>query len=302
GQGDRIKTRVHRHRDENGAAPLVGNRETGAENKKRRERWQMSVDGGEEQRADHDPHNPAEIAFHHSIQKEPEKKFLGHGRDGYRQNDDQDSLFERVRGVEQIDDRLLFISAAKKFLRQDVGEEDQRIRRHHQNNACRRRAPEPDLGKAAQQNQIDSAQPKKDRDEEEEADCEDAAGDKFARSHSRCVFGRQSSQAQKPKKEQGRENRLGPVKVAHERRGWIYRTHADLPDERDVNVNARHQKERLHDSSDCRKKTLGRHAPALASGSVEALQKISAAGFQLRNELLGQRQLDLRIARATKGA
>src|SRR5204862_682010 len=139
-----------------------------------------------------------------TIPKEAEKKFRGYGRDGHRQYDDQDSLFKRVRGIEQIDDRLLFISAAKKVLRQDISEEDQRIRRHQQNNACRRRAPEPDLGKAAQQNQIDPAQPEKDRDEEQETDCEDAAGDKFARSHSRGVFGRQSSQAQKPKKEQGR--------------------------------------------------------------------------------------------------
>src|SRR5207249_980636 len=78
--------------------------------------------------------------------------------------------------------------------------------------------------------------------------------------------------------------------------------HADLPDQRRVDVDARSQKQGRDHCSKCGKKAVGRHASALALGSVEARQKVSATGFQLREKLLRKRQLNFRLSGAAKRA
>ena len=48
----------------------------------------------------------AEVAFEDAVKEKPEKKFLNHRRDRYRENDDHDSLLDRARAAEKLDDVL----------------------------------------------------------------------------------------------------------------------------------------------------------------------------------------------------
>ena len=61
-------------------------------------------------------------------------------------------------------------------------------------------------------------------------------------------------------------------------------------------------KTRQGSQQQCGKKAVERHASALVLGSVEARQKVSPTGFQLREELLRKRQLNSRLSGAAECA
>src|SRR5205085_9771583 len=106
-QSDRVKERMHGHGNEDGAAPFVGNRETASEDKERRERRQMRVDCREKQRARQDADASPEISPGHSVDEKAEDEFLGYGREGNSEHDDEDSLLQRARFTKHLDDGLL---------------------------------------------------------------------------------------------------------------------------------------------------------------------------------------------------
>ena len=66
-EGKEIEEGVHRHRDENRAAPFIGQGETAAENKERPEAWQVHVHRGKEERIQDQPGPAAEVTFQNAV-------------------------------------------------------------------------------------------------------------------------------------------------------------------------------------------------------------------------------------------
>ena len=75
---------------------------------------------GEQQRAERDSNEAAKIAFDDIVEEESKQKFFNHRRDCYCENDDHDSLLERPRTAEKLDDVLPARTASEKPLRNDV--------------------------------------------------------------------------------------------------------------------------------------------------------------------------------------
>src|SRR5947208_16408726 len=107
---------MHGHRDKDGTAPFVRNRETASQNEQWRERRQMCVRCREQQRAQCDAEQAAEITFEYTVKKKSKEKFLNHRRDCYGENDNQHSLLDRTRSTEKLDDVLLARATSEKPL------------------------------------------------------------------------------------------------------------------------------------------------------------------------------------------
>src|SRR6266480_2810447 len=118
---------MHRHGDEDRTAPFVGNGETTSQDEQRRKRREMRVRGREKQCVDRDPEKTAEITFDYPVEEKSKQKFLYHGSDRHRENDDQNSLLDRGRRTEKLDDALLARTASEKPLRNGFAHEDQWI-------------------------------------------------------------------------------------------------------------------------------------------------------------------------------
>src|ERR1700736_3889928 len=121
-----IEDSVHRHRNKDRSAPLVGKSETNPEDEQRQGRWQMGMRGGKEQRVRDNPDGNAQIATEHTINEKPKNEFLRDRCDHYRQNNYGDPLLDRLRAVEQIDNLLLARAAAKNGLSNTLGQANQR--------------------------------------------------------------------------------------------------------------------------------------------------------------------------------
>jgi hypothetical protein len=67
----------------------------------------MSVRCGEQQRAECDAQQATEITLEYTVNKKSKKKFLNYGRDCHGENDDHDSLLNRARSAEKLDNVLL---------------------------------------------------------------------------------------------------------------------------------------------------------------------------------------------------
>src|SRR6266542_846225 len=93
----------------------------------------MCVRGGEQQRAECDAQQAAEIAFEDTENKKSKKKFLNYRRNCHSENDDHYSLLNRARFAEKLDDVLSARTASEKPLRNGVREQDQRISKKEQN-------------------------------------------------------------------------------------------------------------------------------------------------------------------------
>ena len=123
---------MHRHRDEDRATPLISESKTASQDKERRERRQMRVHGGKEQRVGDQPEKATEITPQNAVEEETKEKFLGRGRNGDGENDDHDPLLDRARAIEKLDDALFTRTASEDALRNGVSEGDQRISRQQQ--------------------------------------------------------------------------------------------------------------------------------------------------------------------------
>ena len=75
---------------------------------------------GEQQRAECDTEQAAEIALEYTVYKKSKKKFLEYRRDCHGENDDHYSLLNRARSAEKLDDVLLARAASEKPLRYGV--------------------------------------------------------------------------------------------------------------------------------------------------------------------------------------
>ena len=76
---------------------------------------------GEQQRTERYTKEAAKIAFDYIVEEKSKQKFLNYGCDCYCENDDHDSLLDRARTAEKLDDVLLARTASEKPLRNDVG-------------------------------------------------------------------------------------------------------------------------------------------------------------------------------------
>ena len=92
----------------------------------------MGMDGGKKERVSREPEKASEIALEHAVKKKAKEKFLGHGRDGDRKNDDHDPLIDRLRRIEKLQDALFARAGSQKALSNCVGQRNQRISRQHQ--------------------------------------------------------------------------------------------------------------------------------------------------------------------------
>src|SRR6267143_3386152 len=99
---------------------------------------------GEQQRAECDAKQPAEIALEYTVNEKSKKKFLDHRRDCHGENDDHHSLLNRARSAEKLDDVLLARAALEKPLRNCVRQQNQWISKKKQD---RSRAQGPDKAK-----------------------------------------------------------------------------------------------------------------------------------------------------------
>src|SRR5437660_7081885 len=124
---------MHRHRDKNRTAPFISNGEATSQNEQWHKRRQMGVRSREKQRVRGDSEKTAEIAPDYSVEKKPKEKFLNDGRDRHCENDDHNSLLDRARSTEKLDDVLPARIASEKALRKCGGKRDQRIGRQQQN-------------------------------------------------------------------------------------------------------------------------------------------------------------------------
>src|SRR5262245_14173257 len=98
---------MHSHRNKNGAAPFVGNREATTQDKQRHERGKMCVGSSEQQRAKYNPQKAADVAFEHAIDEKSENKLLNNWCDRDCENNDQNSLPDCARCTKELDDALL---------------------------------------------------------------------------------------------------------------------------------------------------------------------------------------------------
>ena len=90
---------------------------------------------GEQQRAECDAQQTAEIALEYTVNKQSKKKFLDYRRDCHGEDDDHYSLLNRARFAKKLDDVLLARSAPKKPLHNRVRQQDQRISKKQQNHS-----------------------------------------------------------------------------------------------------------------------------------------------------------------------
>jgi hypothetical protein len=111
---------MHCHRDKNRTAPFVRNRETTSQNEQWDKRGKVCVRCGEQERAERDTNEAAKIAFDDVVEEKSKQKFFNYRGDCYCENDDQDSLLERARAAEKLDDVLPARTASEKPLRNDV--------------------------------------------------------------------------------------------------------------------------------------------------------------------------------------
>jgi hypothetical protein len=88
---------------------------------------------GEQQSAECDTQQTAEIALEYAVNKKSEKELLNHRRDCHGKNDDHHSLLDRARSAKKLDDVLLARTAPKKPLRNRVRQQDQWIGKKQQN-------------------------------------------------------------------------------------------------------------------------------------------------------------------------
>src|SRR5260370_35759947 len=112
---------MHRHRDKNRTTPFIGNSETGSQNEQRRKGGEMSVRGGEKQGVEVNAEKTTEITLEYAVKKTPKKKFVNHLRDRHRENNDHDSLFDRVRAIDKNENALPAATASKRGARRRVG-------------------------------------------------------------------------------------------------------------------------------------------------------------------------------------
>src|SRR5213080_803775 len=140
---------MHRHRDENRAAPFVRNRETTSQNEQWDKRRKVCVRRGEEQRAQRDTDKAAKITFDDVVKEKSKQKFFNYRRDCYCENDDHDSLLQRARTAEKLDDVLPAGTAPEKPLRNDVRPQDQWISKEQQDRSCAQDAKKADSVKPA---------------------------------------------------------------------------------------------------------------------------------------------------------
>src|SRR6266487_167003 len=127
---------MHRHRDKDRTAPFISNGEATSQNEQWHERREMGVRSREKQRVRGDSEKTAKIAPDYPVEKKPKKKFLNHGRDRHCEDDDHNSLLDRARSAEKLDDVLPARIASEKALRNRVGQRDQRIGRQQKNYPC----------------------------------------------------------------------------------------------------------------------------------------------------------------------
>ena len=293
---------MHRHRHKDGATPFVGDGEATSENEERRERWQMRVDRGEEQRAHEDPHESPKIAAGHSVNKKTEDEFLGERRERNGEDDNKDPLIQRCRFTEHLHDGLSLRRTAQQPLRDDVGQKNQRIGSENQDRSRDDRAKKTDPRKTADQIQIESAQPKKPGDCEKQSNGQGAARNQIDAPHSRDVVTGSAGKGYEEKRgKQNRDDRFRPAEGAGRWNFGIRRSRCDLPEKRNINVNAGDKEKRLDHSAERRNEAVDGHAADCALRSVEAREEVGAPGFQLRHELARQGELDL-VVRASEGA
>ena len=108
----------------------------------------MGVRSREKQRVRGDSEKTAEIAPDYPVEKKPKKKFLNDGRDRHCENDDHNSLLDRARSTEKLDDVLPAQITSEKALRKRGGQLDQRIGRQQQNYRCAQGPNKTDFEKA----------------------------------------------------------------------------------------------------------------------------------------------------------
>src|SRR5436190_6590107 len=87
----------------------------------------MCVRCREQQCAECDAEETAEITFEYTVKKKSKNKFLNYRRDCCRKNNNQNSLIDRARSAEKLDDVLLARAASENPLGNDIGQQDQWI-------------------------------------------------------------------------------------------------------------------------------------------------------------------------------
>ena len=93
----------------------------------------MRVRRGEQQRAEYDPYEAAEITLEHAVKKKSKQKLLNHRCNCHCEHDDETPLLNRARAAEELDDVLLARAAPKEPLRDCVAQYDQRISEKQEN-------------------------------------------------------------------------------------------------------------------------------------------------------------------------
>jgi hypothetical protein len=140
---------MHRHCNKNGTAPFVGNCETASEDEQWHKGREVCVRRGEQQGAEHDTNQAAKIAFDYIVEEKSKQKFLNYWSDRYCEDNDHDSLLDRARAAEKLDDILPARTASKKPLRNDVSPQNQWISEHQQNCSSAQHAEKGDSGKTS---------------------------------------------------------------------------------------------------------------------------------------------------------
>src|SRR5204863_6057849 len=167
---------------------------------------------------------------------------------------------------EHIHNVLSLRLATQQPLGDDVSQKNQRIGGEDQDRSGHDGPKKTDSGKATDQIQIEPAEAKKASDRQEQSNREGAARDEIDVSHSRGAMRGSAGKSQQEKnREQNCDNRLGPAESAGRRDFGIRRTRCDLPQERNINVNAGDEKKRLDHSAERRNEAVDGHAARLRS-------------------------------------
>ena len=87
----------------------------------------MSVRGGEKQGVEGNSEKTTEVTLEYAVKKKSKNKFLNYRRDCCRKNNNQNSLIDRARSAEKLDDVLLARAASENPLGNDIGQQDQWI-------------------------------------------------------------------------------------------------------------------------------------------------------------------------------
>ena len=118
----------------------------------------MRVHGPKQERVKDESGEAADVSPQYSIDEKTKHKLFRHWRNRHGQDDNQDSLLDRVRAIEKFDNVLLARIAAQKTPGNSIGCQNQWISRAEQERARSNGTADTELGKSGRNIDIESAE------------------------------------------------------------------------------------------------------------------------------------------------